>query len=94
MLYDRGEYLTWLDRLLELPPLGWLLVPFGWLVRPFLAPSWMDFLLVLGPALLLLGAHYLWVMRSAVAFEEASVELAAKTARTMAAMRSGRYQVS
>jgi hypothetical protein len=90
VLYDRGEYLTWLDRLLELPPLGWLLVPFGWLVRPFLAPSWMDFLLVLGPALLLLGAHYLWVMRSAVAFEEASVELAAKTARTMAAMRSGR----
>ncbi len=89
-LYDRGEYLTWLDRLLELPPLGWLLVPFAWLVRPFLAPGWMDFLLVLGPALLLLGAHYLWVMRSAVAFEEASVELAAKTARTVAAMRSGR----
>ena len=84
-----GDYVTWWGRLLQLPPLGWLLVPFGWLVRPFLAKDGMEFLRAFGPALLLLAAHYLWVLRSAVGFEEASIELAAKNAQMLAAMRKG-----
>ncbi len=84
-----GDTVPWLGRLLQLPPLGWILTPFGWLVRPYLASNWPDFLRAVGPALLLLGIHYLWVMRSAVAFEEASLELSAKTAQTLAAMRKG-----
>ncbi len=84
-----GDYVAWCSRLLQLPPLGWLLTPFVWLVRPFLAADGPAFLLVLGPALLLLAAHYAWVLRSAVAFEEASIEVAAKNAQMIAAFRKG-----
>lgn len=84
-----ADLTAWLSARLQLPPLGWVLVPFGWLVRPYLAASWTDFFRVVGPAALLLGAHYVWVMRSAVAFEEASVEQAAKTAQILDRMRRG-----
>lgn len=84
-----GDYAAWWSRLLQLPPLGWVLAPFRWLVRPFLATDGRTFLLALGPALLLLAAHYWWVVRSAVGFEEASIELAAKRAQMLAAMRKG-----
>lgn len=83
------DYAAWLHRLLSAPPLGWLLVPFGWIVRPFLARDGVAFALALGPAVLILAAHYYWVMRSAVAFEEASIEHAATAARRVAAMRKG-----
>ncbi len=87
---ERAEdYVAWTSALLRLPPLGWLLAPFGWLIRPYLAADWTGFLRAAGPALLLLAAHYLWVMRSAVGFEEASIELAAKRAQMVAAMRKG-----
>jgi ABC-2 type transport system permease protein len=89
-----GDYVAWSGRLLQLPPLGWLLVPFGWLVRPYLAPTWTGFLLATGPALLLLAAHYFWVMRSAVGFEEASIELAARNAQMIAAIRKGGLNIS
>ncbi len=84
-----SDYAGWWSRLLQLPPLGWVLAPFGWLVRPFLAADGRAFLLALGPALLLLVAHYLWVLRSAVGFEEASIELAARQAKLVAAYRKG-----
>ena len=87
-----SDYAGWWSRLLQLPPLGWVLAPFGWLVRPFLAADSHTFLRALGPALLLLGLHYLWVLRSAIGFEEASLELAAKQARTLAAFRKGGLQ--
>ena len=86
---EPADYVAWLSQLLQLPPLGWLLAPPGWLVRPYLAANWTDFLVAAGPALALMAAHYLWVVRSAVAFEEASIELSAKTAQTLAAVRKG-----
>src|SRR5439155_503451 len=42
-------------------------------------------------ALLVLGAHYSWVVRSTLAFEEAAVEHAAKLARRIEAVRQGRW---
>lgn len=84
-----GDVLPWLSHQLQLPPLGWLLTPFGWLVRPYLASNWTEFLQAAGPAGLLLVGHYVWVTRSAVAFEEASLEQSAKAARALAAMRKG-----
>jgi len=89
-----ADYVLWLSHLLQLPPLGWLLAPFGWLVRPYLASNWRDFLAAAWPALLLLAAHYLWVVHSAVAFEEASLDLSAKTAQTLATMRKGGLTLS
>jgi hypothetical protein len=89
-----ADYLPWLSHQLQLPPLGWLLVPFGWLVRPYLARDWGEFLRASGPALLLLAGHYVWVTRSAVAFEEATLEQAAKTAQILATMRQGGLNLS
>ncbi len=73
------------------PPLQWLLLPFLLITRPYFAPDTGTFLLALGPALLLLLAHYFWVIRADVAFEEASLELAARRAKLVAEIREGRW---
>jgi ABC-2 type transport system permease protein len=75
-------------------PLPYLLYPFCLVVRPYLAPGALEFLFALWPALLLLAAHYWWVMRSDVAFEEASVEASQKLAVKIAAMRAGNWRTA
>ena len=80
------------EGVLAAPPLSWLLAPFHWILRPFFAPDLGAFLRDLGPALLVLGAHYLWVIRADVAFEEASIELSRRRAERVAAMRSGDWR--
>jgi len=70
-----------------------LLFPFRLVVRPFLAANAAQFLLALGPALVVLLLHYFWVIRSNVAFEEASVEVSKRFAEKVAAMRSGQTQL-
>ncbi len=80
------------QAVLAAPPLGWVLWPFRLAVRPFLATDAGAFAWALGPALLLLAGHYLWVVRSNVAFEEASLALAQKRADRIAAMRSGQWR--
>ena len=75
----------------QLPPIAWLLMPFRWVVRPYLASGDAQaFLWTLGPALLVLGLHYLWVVRSDVAFEEASLAVSQRHAARVTAMREGR----
>jgi hypothetical protein len=74
------------------PPISWVLAPFAVVVRPYLAPTIVAFLVALGPALFLLVAHYLWVVRSTVSFEDASIDLAARRAERIAAVRSGRWR--
>jgi len=83
---------TWLQGVLALPPLSWVLAPFRWVLGPFFAPDGPAFLRALGPALLVLGAHYVWVIRSEVAFEEASIDLARRRAERVAALRSGSWR--
>jgi ABC-2 type transport system permease protein len=73
-------------------PLPYLLYPFQLAVRPWLASDWPAFLLALGPALLVMLLHYLWVIRSDVAFEEASVEASQKLAEKLAAVRAGNWR--
>jgi hypothetical protein len=74
-------------------PLPYLLYPFRLVVKPYFAANPSAFLLALLPALALLLAHYVWVIRSNVAFEEASVEASKKLAEKVSAMRAGRLQV-
>lgn len=74
-------------------PLPYLLYPFRLVVMPYFAPNAMAFLFALLPALALLLAHYVWVLRANVAFEEASVEASKKLAEKITAMRAGRLQV-
>lgn len=80
-------------RVLAMPPLSWMLAPFHWLVAPFFAHDGIAFLRALGPALALLIAHYVWVVRSDVSFEEASIDAARRRSEQLVAMRSGRMRL-
>jgi hypothetical protein len=71
-------------------PLPYLLYPFRLVVRPYLAPGGLAFLIALGPALLLMAVHYVWVIRADVAFEEASVEASQRLSEKIAAARAGK----
>ena len=74
---------------LESGPAFYVLYPFRLVIRPYLAPDAHAFLLTFGPVLALMLLHYWWVVRSDVAFEEASVELSRKLAERIAAIRAG-----
>jgi hypothetical protein len=82
------------QQVLAAGPLPYLLYPFRLVVRPFLAPDALAFLTVLGPALLLILLLYAWVVRSDVAFEEASVQASQKMAEKVAAIRAGNWQAA
>jgi len=89
---DFGSALDYLQRVLTTGPALYLLYPFRLVVRPFLAPDAMAFLVALPPVLLIFLLHYLWVVHSDVAFEEASVEASQKQAARIAAVRAGNWQ--
>jgi ABC-2 type transport system permease protein len=78
------------SALLGAPPLSWILAPFRLAIAPLRAASSAELLWALAPALALLAAHYAWVLRTLVGFEEGSLALAEKNAAVMSAMRSGR----
>src|SRR5665213_199178 len=86
--------LIYAQRILNTGPALYLLYPFHLMVRPFFAPDAPAFLIALVPALLLFSLHYLWVIYSDVAFEEASVEASQKLATRIAAVRSGNWQAA
>ena len=87
---DDPAFLPWLHQLLQSPPLGIVLAPFSWLARPLFSAGagwWLS--LLPGIAMLLLG--YLWVVRANVAFEEASIDAAARRARQADNIRGGKW---
>jgi hypothetical protein len=84
--------LDYVQRVLTAGPALYLLYPFRLVVRPFLAQDATAFFAVLAPGLLLFLLHYLWVIYSDVAFEEASVEASQKLATRIAAVRAGNWQ--
>ena len=92
-LSSAESLMDYVKAVLASPPLAWVLLPFRLVVRPFLAGNPTRFISVLWPALLLLVIHYLWVVRSDVAFEEASVALSQKRAERQAAMRAGKWTI-
>ncbi|HEY3915265.1 MAG TPA: putative ABC exporter domain-containing protein, partial [Verrucomicrobiae bacterium] len=81
-------------QILHAGPLPYLLYPFRLMVAPYFAPNFTGFLLAIGPALAIIALHYLWVTRSNVAFEEASVERSRKDAERIAAVRSGNWRMA
>ena len=90
-----GRYANeYANQILHSGPLPYLLLPFRLVVAPSFAANAGQFLIALGPALIVMGLLYWWVIRSNVAFEEASVELSRKTAERMAAIRSGNWQAA
>lgn len=88
-----ADWKAWADYLRELiatPPLSYLLYPFRLVIAPYLAATPFEFLKALPAALGLIALHYFWVIRSNVAFEEASVDLSRRLAERVAAARQGR----
>jgi len=90
-----GSYANdYANQILHSGPLPYVLFPFRLVIAPSFAANAGQFLIALGPALAVMGLLYWWVIRSNVAFEEASVELSRKTAERMAAIRSGNWQAA
>ena len=83
-----AAFLVALDQAASHPLPRALLAPFRALVRPVAAQSFTDWLHAMGPALLLLSLHYVWVIRADTAFEEAAAEASLRRAR-LAAERRG-----
>jgi hypothetical protein len=82
------------QRALGSGPASYVLLPFRLVVRPYFALNSVEFMSALWPVLGLLALHYLWVIRSNVAFEEASADLARKRAELIGAVRQGRTSVA
>jgi putative ABC exporter len=66
-----------------------LTYPFRLMVRPLAAQSGSQWLAALWPALLLMVLHYIWVVRSDTAFEEAAVEASLRRAKALSERRAG-----
>ena len=93
-LTDQQAVKDYIQQVLTAGPVPYLLYPLRLVVRPFLAPNALAFLYALGPALVLVLLHYAWVVRSNVAFEEASVQASQKLAEKLAAVRAGNWQAA
>jgi Putative ABC exporter len=91
---DLNSVADYAQRLLTAGPALYLLFPFRLVIRPFLAPDATAFFSALPPVLLIFLLHYLWVIYSDVAFEEASVEASQKLATRIAAVRAGNWQAA
>jgi hypothetical protein len=84
-----GHYLAvQLDR----GPLPWLLAIPRLTLAPYFAADARAFLVAMGPALVVLGLHYFWVLQSEVSFEEASISRAEKRAARVRAIQQGDWR--
>ncbi len=81
---------AWLVAVADTAPLAWLVWPLKLLVGPFLAVDATQFARAVAPALALLVLLYLWVVHSAVAFEDAAIDQAQARSARREAWRAGR----
>lgn len=89
---DKDSFLDYLQRVSDSPPVMCLLYPFRVVAQPFFAANAGEFFAALAPVALLFALHYMWVLYSNVAFEEASLEASQRLATRVAAIRSGNWQ--
>ncbi len=78
----------WFGAVLNGGALHWLLWPAKLIVQPLVTVGFSQYLFALAPALLMLSAHYWWVTRMDVAFEEASIARAARFATRRAEIQA------
>lgn len=77
---------------LHVGPLPWLLAIPKVLLAPYFAGNGRAFLLALGPAAVVLVAHYFWVVHTEVSFEEASIARAEKRATRIRRVQQGDWR--
>jgi ABC-2 type transport system permease protein len=71
------------------PAVYWLILPFRVVFGPYLATTYREFAVAIGPALLVVAALYSWVSSSQARFEEGSIAIAAKRAAIRNANQRG-----
>jgi ABC-2 type transport system permease protein len=71
------------------PKVYWVTLPFRIVLGPYLATTYREFALAIGPALAVLALHYYWVSSSQARFEEGSIVIAAKRAAIRGAAQRG-----
>jgi ABC-2 type transport system permease protein len=67
----------------------WALLPVRAVLAPLFASTLAEWARAIGPALAIMLLHFVWVVRSDAAFEDAAVEASAERARRMSARLSG-----
>lgn len=85
---DLDAWGEWLDAVTHLAPLSWVLYPVRAPIRLALAQTGADFGRMLPGAAALMAVHYLWVISSDVAFEEASAAASEVRARRLEQRRA------
>lgn len=89
---SRDDAVRYATAMLHAGPLPWLLALPELALAPYFATNAGGFALALLPALLLLVAHYYWVVHTEVSFEEASIAHAAKRAARKRAHQEGDWR--
>lgn len=87
---DLGEQFDLVVKALDAPVPHLILMPLRLIVAPVLAPTPAAWVRAMPGALLVLAAHYWWLMRTDTAFEEAAAEAGRRRAERLAAIRGGR----
>jgi hypothetical protein len=85
--HDVRSFLSALAEVAQRPLASTLTYPFRAMVRPLAAPTPGEWLAAIGPAILLLALHYVWVVRSDTAFEEAAAEASLRRAQALSGGR-------
>jgi ABC-2 type transport system permease protein len=88
-----GSFLVALGEAAEHPVPATLLYPFALMVRPLGAHTAVEWLRAISPAVAILLLHYIWVIRSDTAFEEAAAEASLRRARAREARGPERRRV-
>lgn len=78
--------LTTMHDALQQPLAALALAPVSALIAPLFADNTSAWLMALGPALTVMALHYVWVIRTDAAFEEAALEAAEERVRRLAAL--------
>lgn len=86
---DPRRFLAAAAEAAQRPLASALTYPFRAMVRPLAAHSTAEWLGAIGPALILMALHYVWVIRADSAFEEAAAEVSLRRAQALAERRSG-----
>jgi hypothetical protein len=85
--YDVPGFLTAVAEAAQQPLPTAVTYPFRALVRPLAAHTPAEWLVAIGPAVVLLVLHYIWVVRSDTAFQEAAAEVSLRRAQALSGGR-------
>jgi hypothetical protein len=85
--HDVRSFLSSLAEAAQRPLPSALTYPFRAMVRPLAAHTLTEWLAAMGPATVLLVFHYIWVVRSDTAFEEAAAEASLRRAQALSGGR-------